>query len=103
MKLKQLQDYIEEHLADDLAIATLAALILMSQFHFARAFKAATGESPHRYVTGRRIERAKLLLGATQLSAAEIAYQLGFANQSHFTAQFRKALGITPKQFRAKV
>jgi AraC family transcriptional regulator len=100
LKLKQLQDYIEEHLAEDLAIATLANLIPMSQFHFARTFKAATGESPHRYITQRRIERAKVLLSVTRLSAAEIAYQVGFANQSHFTVQFRKTVGMTPKQFR---
>jgi AraC family transcriptional regulator len=100
LKLKQLKDYIEEHLAEDLAIATLAALIPMSQFHFARAFKAAVGEPPHRYIMQRRIERAKILLSVSRLSVAEVSYQTGFSNQSHFTAQFRKAIGMTPKQFR---
>jgi AraC family transcriptional regulator len=103
LKLKQLKDYIEEHLAEDLAIATLAALIPMSQFHFARAFKVAIGESPHRYIMQRRIERAKILLSVTRLSVAEVSYQTGFSNQSHFTAQFRKAIGMTPKQFRESV
>ncbi len=103
LKLKQLKDYIEEHLVEDLAIATLAALIPMSQFHFARAFKAAIGEPPHRYIMQRRIDRAKMLLSVTRLSVAEVSYQTGFANQSHFTAQFRKAIGMTPKQFRESV
>lgn len=103
LKLKQLEDYIEDHLAEDLALADLAALIPMSQFHFARAFKAATGEPPHRYIMQRRIARAKVLLGVAQLTVAEVAYQVGFSNQSHFTAQFRKAVGITPKQFREQV
>jgi AraC family transcriptional regulator len=103
LKLRQLKNYIEEHLAEDLAIATLASLIPMSQFHFARAFKAATGEPPHRYVMQRRIERAKVLLAVARLSVAEVAYQVGFSNQSHFTMQFRKAVGITPKQFREQV
>jgi AraC family transcriptional regulator len=103
LKLKQLKDYIEEHLAEDLAIATLAALIPMSQFHFARAFKAAVGEPPHRYIMQRRIERAKILLSVMRLSVAEVCYQTGFSNQSHFTAQFRKAIGMTPKQFRDNV
>jgi AraC family transcriptional regulator len=103
LKLKQLKDYIEEHLAEDLAIATLAALIPMSQFHFARAFKTAVGESPHRYIMQRRIERAKMLLSVTRLSVAEVSYQTGFSNQSHFTAQFRKAIGMTPKQFRESI
>jgi AraC family transcriptional regulator len=103
LKLKQLQDYIEDHLAEDLAIAKLSALIPMSQFHFARAFKAATGEPPHRYIMQRRIERAKVLLSVKQFSVAEVSYQTGFSNQSHFTAQFRKAIGMTPKQFRESV
>jgi AraC family transcriptional regulator len=102
LKLKQLQDYIEDHLAEELAIATLAALIPISPFHFARAFKAALGEPPHRYVLHRRLERAKALLSVPQLTIAEVAYQVGFANQSHFTAQFRKAIGLTPKQFRER-
>jgi AraC family transcriptional regulator len=103
LQLKQLKDYIEAHLAEDLTIAALAALIPMSQFHFARAFKAATGEPPHRYISRQRIERAKMLLAVTRLSVAEVSYQTGFSNQSHFTAQFRKAIGMTPKQFRESV
>ncbi|MCU0565662.1 MAG: AraC family transcriptional regulator [Oculatellaceae cyanobacterium Prado106] len=100
LTLKRLKDYIEDHLAEELAIETLAELVPMSQFHFARAFKSVMGEPPHRYVLQRRIERAKVLLSATRLSVAEIAYQVGFSNQSHFTAQFRKTVGATPKQFR---
>ena len=72
----------------------------MSQFHFARTFKAATGNSPHRYLTQRRIERAKVLLGVTKLSVAEVAYSVGFTNQSHFAAQFYKITGTTPKTYR---
>jgi AraC family transcriptional regulator len=86
-------------LSDELAIATLAAQIPMSQFHFARAFKAAMGEPPHRYIMQRQIERAKVLLSATRLSTAEVAYQVGFSNQSHFTMQFRKLVGMTPGSF----
>jgi AraC family transcriptional regulator len=100
LTVKRLKDYIEDSLVEELSIAQLAVLVPMSQFHFARAFKAAVGEPPHRYVMSRRIERAKVLLSATRLSIAEVAYQVGFSNQSHFIAQFRKALGMTPKQFR---
>ncbi|BAU12986.1 transcriptional regulator, AraC family [Leptolyngbya sp. NIES-3755] len=100
LTVKRLKDYIEDNLAEELSIAQLAALVPMSQFHFARAFKSAIGEPPHRYVLSRRIDRAKVLLSATRLSIAEVAYQVGFSNQSHFIAQFRKALGMTPKQFR---
>jgi len=97
---KRITDYIEEHLAEDLSLAMLAAIVPMSEFHFARLFKATIGETPYRYITQRRIERAKVLLSVTQLSVAEVAYRVGFANQSHFTAQFRKLVGTTPKQYR---
>jgi AraC family transcriptional regulator len=100
VKLKQIQDYIEDHLAEEIAIETMAALVPMSQFHFARAFKTATGETPHKYLTQRRMERAKVLLTVTKLAIAEVAYRVGFSNQSHFTAHFRKATGMTPKDYR---
>ena len=100
IKLVQVKDFIEAHLADELAIADLAAVAHMSQFHFARAFKTATGQPPHRYVTQRRIERAKVLLSVTRLSVSDVAYRVGFSNQSHFTEQFRKATGMTPKSYR---
>ncbi|MBW4558127.1 MAG: AraC family transcriptional regulator [Trichormus sp. ATA11-4-KO1] len=103
LKLKQIKDYIEDNLGSELAIADLAALVPMSQFHFARGFKTLVGEPPHRYILQRRIERAKVLLKVTRFSSAEIAYQVGFSNPSHFTAQFRKLSGVTPKQFRDSV
>lgn len=100
LQMQQIKDHIENHLDDDLSLATLAAIVPMSEFHFARLFKASTGEAPYRYITQRRIERAKVLLSVTQLSVAEIAYRVGFANQSHFTTQFRKMVGATPKRYR---
>lgn len=100
LMLKQLKDFIEENLAEDLTIARLATVAHVSPFHFAREFKAATGQAPHRYVIQQRIERAKLLLSVTRLSVSEVAYRVGFSNQSHFTAQFRKATGTTPKAYR---
>lgn len=100
LKLNQLKEFIEEHLSEDLCIANIAAVAYMSPFHFARAFKAATGQPPHRYVTHRRIERAKILLSVTRLPIAEVANRVGFSNQSHFSAQFRRATGTTPKGYR---
>lgn len=99
-KLNKVKDFIEDGLAENLSISDMAAVVHMSQFHFARAFKTATGSSPHRYLILRRMERAKILLKVTRTSIAEIAYGLGFASQSHFIAQFRKAVGTTPKSYR---
>jgi AraC family transcriptional regulator len=100
LKLNQLKEFIEEHLSEDLSIANMASVVHMSPFHFARAFKAATGQPPHRYVTHRRMERAKILLSVTRLPVAEVANRVGFSNQSHFSAQFRRATGTTPKGYR---
>ncbi len=100
LKLQQVKDFIEDNLAEKLTISDMAAVVHMSQFHFARVFKAATGESPHRYVTQRRMERAKVLLNVTKFPVAEIAYRVGFYNPSHFTSQFRKLMGMTPKKYR---
>jgi AraC family transcriptional regulator len=98
--IKHLRDYIEDHLAQELTVADLAALVPMSQFHFARLFKAVMGESPYRYILQRRLQRAQVLLSNTNLLVGEVAYQTGFSSQSHLIAQFRKAIGLTPTQFR---
>ena len=100
LKLNQLKEFIEEHLSEDLSIANMASVVHTSPFHFARAFKAATGQPPHRYVTHRRMEQAKTLLSVTRLPVAEVANRVGFSNQSHFSAQFRRATGTTPKGYR---
>jgi AraC family transcriptional regulator len=100
LKLNQLKEFIEGHLSEDLSIANMAAVVHMSPFHFAHAFKAATGQPPHRYLTQRRMERAKILLSVTRLPVAEVANRVGFSNQSHFSAQFRRATGTTPKGYR---
>jgi AraC family transcriptional regulator len=99
-KLNQIKEFIESQLAEGPTLADMAAVVQMSPFHFARAFKSATGQPPHRYLTTRRMERAKILLAVTRLPVAEVAHRVGFANQSHFTAQFRKATGFSPKGYR---
>lgn len=77
----------------------LAAVADLSPYHFARAFKRSVGSSPHRYVLRRRIERAKYHLAAGELSLAAVALACGFGSQSHFSAHFRAATGLTPRQF----
>jgi AraC family transcriptional regulator len=73
----------------------------LSAYHFARQFKAATGLPPHQYVLARRVERAQQLLQAgTDLSLAEVAADAGFSDQSQFSHQFKRLVGVTPGQFR---
>ena len=98
--LRRIRDEIEVRLAEPLPLKELAESAHSSEFHFLRAFKRAVGLSPHQYVTTRRMERAKALLRTTDLSISEIAWQVGFANTSHFTTYFRKHTGVTPGSFR---
>lgn len=99
-KLRYAIDYINDNLEKDLTLAEIATSVGMSPYHFARAFKQATGLPPHQYLIKRRIEKAKTLLTQTDLAIAEIAYRVGFASQSHFTTLFRKHTTTTPKAYR---
>jgi AraC family transcriptional regulator len=97
---KRVTDYIDEHLADDVPLATLAGLARLSPYHFSRAFGKSFGMPPHRYHVSRRIERAKSMLADLSVSVTEIGLQLGFSGSSAFAATFRKIAGRTPTDFR---
>ena len=93
-------DYINDNLSRKLTLAEIAEAAHMSPHHFARSFKKDTGLSPHRYVIQRRVERAKALLANTDLTIAEVARAVGFANQSHLSSHVRRHLGASPKTLR---
>ncbi|NEQ26951.1 MAG: helix-turn-helix transcriptional regulator, partial [Microcoleus sp. SIO2G3] len=97
--LRQVMDYIHEHLDRDLTLATLAAIAQISPSYFSNLFKQSTGLSPHQYVIRCRVDRAKQLLRQGKLSIAEIAYSLGFTHQSHFSHHFKRLVGNSPKAF----
>jgi AraC family transcriptional regulator len=92
--------HIDQHLADRIPLTELAALVRLSPYHFARAFKQSFGVPPHRYHTQRRIERAKARLADPETSATEIAMAVGFSSASAFTMTFRKVTGTTPTDYR---
>ena len=93
-------DYIEANLEGDLALEHLASVACLSRFHFARAFKAAVGRSPHRYVSARRLEHAKALLARDDRPLVDIALALNFSCQANFTRAFAQATGQTPGRYR---
>jgi AraC family transcriptional regulator len=99
-KLRRTIAYIQAHLDQELPLTTLAALVHLSPDHFARLFKQATGQTPHQYVLGCRMARAKQLLTETDMPLSAIGLQVGCTDQSYFTALFRKHVTMTPKAYR---
>jgi len=97
---KRVAGFIEEHLAEEVRLATLAGLVDLSPYHFARAFKQSFGLPPHRYHVMRRIEQAKMMLAEDESSVTAVAMSLGFAETSSFSAAFRKITGVSPRDFR---
>lgn len=98
--LARVQERIDASLEAGISLDALAQEAGLSRFHFARAFRHATGLPPHGYLTRCRVERAKDLLRHTDLALAEVAFAVGFSSQSHFSATFREWVGQTPRSFR---
>jgi len=102
-RLRRVTDHIREHLDKDLTLAQLGAVVHMSPYHFARLFQRRTGLPPHRFVVRARIDHATTLLAAPELSIARISHVVGFRTPSHFSTVFRRIVGATPSEYRARV
>jgi len=100
---KKVAQYIEEHLLEDISLATLAEVARLSPYHFVRTFKQSFGLPPHRYLSSLRIQRAKSLLSNPAMSVTQIGFNLGFSETSSFTTSFRKHTGLTPTAYRRGV
>ncbi|WP_420549031.1 helix-turn-helix domain-containing protein [Curvivirga sp.] len=98
--LKQVKDYVEASLEQNITIDDLAGEVNLSSFHFARMFKTSMNEAPHQYVLSRRVAKVKELLGESELALSEIALKCGFSSQAHMSTRFKEKTGITPLQFR---
>jgi AraC family transcriptional regulator len=99
-KFSRVVDYIDAAMESDLTLDAMAEVAGMNPFYFARAFRKRFGETPHRFVLRRRIERAKRLLTETEIPLVEIALSCGFASQSHFASVFHRYVGVTPGRYR---
>ncbi len=95
-RLRGLIGFIEDNLPGPLRLTDLAEAAALSRAHFARAFRTATGQAPHRYVLQRRLQRARDLLRRTDLTAAEIGARCGFADSAHFSRVYRRHFGMPP-------
>jgi AraC family transcriptional regulator len=95
-------DYISENISEEITLGILAAIAGYSAFHFARKFALTMGISPGRYISQKRLESAMTELTAGQLPLAEIAFNAQFSSQASFTRAFRRATGLTPKEYRRR-
>jgi AraC family transcriptional regulator len=97
---RRIEEYIEANMGADVSLHALADLTHLSVDHFVRAFRAATGKTPHRFVLDRRLDYAAAMLKARATPIAEIARACGFRSAAHFSVKFHARFGVTPSQYR---
>ncbi len=98
--LRRARDHIDRHYQEPLDLDELARVAGVSKFHFARSFEATYGETPIRYLTRRRIERAQDLLRAANLTVTEVCMLVGFASLGSFSSRFTQLVGESPTAYR---
>jgi AraC family transcriptional regulator len=97
---RRVVEFIEDNIDEELALFRLAEIAGLSPFHFARAFRADMGDTPHQYVTRRRLRRAEDMIKGTRLPLAEVALAAGFTSQSRTNDAFTRDIGTTPGKMR---
>ncbi len=99
-RMHRLLEFIDANLHRNMTLSELASEACYSPHHFARLFKATTGESPGQFVKKRRVEAAKTLLTSGDISLTEISARTGFSSQSHFCRSFARVTGMAPTAYR---
>ncbi|MBR7742308.1 helix-turn-helix transcriptional regulator [Phycicoccus sp. BSK3Z-2] len=99
-RLLRARDTIDRHSTEPLDVDALAAVAFMGRAHFIRAFKAAFGETPHRYLQRRRIERAMTLLRTTDTPVTDVCMAVGFTSLGTFSRTFSDVVGVPPSEYR---
>src|SRR5437763_10539842 len=100
-RLLRARDAIDRTYAQPLDVATLARIAYVSEAHFIRSFRATFGETPHRYLQRRRVERAMFLLRATERSVTDVCLEVGFSSLGTFSRTFRQIVRASPTEYRA--
>lgn len=97
--VRRARDLIDRRYAEALDLDAMAAAAGYSRFYFARAFRAAYGETPARYLSRRRVERARQLLRHANLTVTEVCFAVGFASLGSFSSLFTELVGVSPSRF----
>ena len=95
--------YMRAHIAEDIALHDISRAANLSVYHFARAFRNATGITPYRYLLDCRIDQVRELLADDGMPLSEIAACTGFADQSHMSNVFKRLTGETPAKCRHRM
>jgi AraC family transcriptional regulator len=98
--VNRVAELVDADLGSALTLDRLSAVAHLSPYHFARSFAATTGLSPHRFVTSRRVDRARELLRSTRLPVEQVSSAVGIENVSHFRRVFRAHVGVGPAAYR---
>jgi AraC-like DNA-binding protein len=98
--LRRARDLADRHYAEPLDLGALAAAAHVSKYHFTRCFAETYGETPIRYLSRRRIERAQDLLRSANLTVTEVCMLVGFSSLGSFSTRFRELVGESPSQYR---
>lgn len=99
--INSIRNYILEHISEDISIDDLAFQLGLSKFYFLKEFKKFTGITPYQFILKLKLEKAQELLRSTNKSLSEIAYELSFSDQSHFSRLFTKTFGESPKKYKS--
>src|SRR2546428_2186513 len=99
-RLLRARDSMDRAYAEPLDVPAVAAVAHLSEAHFSRSFRAAFGETPHRYLQRRRVERSMFLLRETGNSITDICFDVGFTSLGTFSRTFREVVGETPSDYR---
>ncbi len=101
-RVERARSFIDTHLDAPLDLDRLAREACFSRYHFLRQFKAEFGDTPHQYVTTRRIARARHLLETTELSVTEVCLEVGFSSLGSFSSLFQRHVGHSPARYRRR-
>jgi AraC-like DNA-binding protein len=101
-RMLRARDAMDRDYALPLDVPNLAAVACVSEAHFIRTFKSTFGETPHRYLQRRRVERAMYLLRTSDRSVTDVCMDVGFSSLGTFSRTFRDIVGETPSQFRER-
>jgi AraC-like DNA-binding protein len=100
-RLLRARDAMDRAYAEPLDVRAVAAVAHISEAHFSRCFRAVFGETPHRYLQRRRVERSMFLLRETDRSVTEVCFDVGFTSLGTFSRTFRRIVGETPSGYRS--